>query len=278
MILGDTKPPVILSDNNATVAENQKNAITLYATDENDVIYSISEGNSSLFEVNATSGVVTFIDAPDYESGIIVYTFLATFTDRAHNASTQEVTIYILDIVESLVLKKTGQRKIYDEDGLEVLDGSIKDDGFYQSGVKLQYSRDEDNETVSDTITGLMWADDDAVNYTRKKWVTQSNYDAGDDLNTSGDTASTYCDNLILGGYLDWRLPTIEELTYISDKTKLNPAIDTVFQNVMSNYYWSSSTVIDSSNDAWMVSFNSGDDAWNYKSKSYYVRCVRVIP
>ncbi len=140
------------------------------------------------------------------------------------------------------VVLKTGQTKSYDKDGNEVTDGSIKDDGFYQKGTARSYTRA--NDIVTDNVTHLMWQDDSDAATVTKQWLTDENYNTcHDDTNssactdTSGDTAATYCENLTLGGYTDWRHPTYEELVSVTDKGRSDPAIDPVFQNVVSNYY-----------------------------------------
>ena len=184
-------------------------------------------------------------------------------------------------------LKKTGQTKSYDENGNVVTDGSIKDDGYYQKGVTPSYTRDDTKEIVTDNITGLMWQDDGDAASVRKPWLTQTNYDICTGQNgqtqdtskctdTSGDTAATYCENLTLGGYTDWRLPTIDELMYIADRGKANPAIDSTFQSVVSDWYWSSTTVVGNENNAWVVNFGYGNGSWGFKSSDLYVRCVRA--
>jgi len=284
--LRDVQAPVFTSTVSVTVAENQTAAITLIATDNNgSVTYAISDGESADFDIDASTGIVTFKAAPDFETKE-TYGFTATATDSAGNSATQSVTIQIQDMPES-TLKKTGQTKSYDENGTEVTDGSIKDDGYYQTGVDLSYTRDDTKEVVTDHITGLMWQDDADANTTTKPWLTQTNYDICTGSNgqtqdtskctdTSGDTAATYCADLTRGDYSDCRLPTIDELMYIADRSKRYPAIDTAyFQNVASRYYWSSTTVVDYEYFAWNVSFYNGYDNWRNKSSSYYVRCVR---
>ncbi len=132
------------------------------------------------------------------------------------------------------VVLKTGQTKSYDKDGNEVTDGSIKDDGFYQKGTARAYTRA--NDIVTDNVTHLMWQDDNEANTIQKQWLTDENYNTcSNDTNssactdTSGDTAVTYCENLNLRGYTDWRLPTVEELVSITDNGRSAPAIDPIF-------------------------------------------------
>ena len=92
----DTTKPIFSSSPTATVAENQTSAITLKATDTNTVTYGIKDGDANSFALKANTGVVTFKDAPDYETKSS-YSFTATATDAYNNEATQSVTITILD-------------------------------------------------------------------------------------------------------------------------------------------------------------------------------------
>ena len=69
---------------------------------------------------------------------------------------------------------------------------------------------DNHNRTITDGSTGLMWQQAEAALMT---WA----------------SALSYCENLSLGGYADWRLPNIKELASLSDDSKYNPAIDSLF-------------------------------------------------
>ncbi len=195
--------------------------------------------------------------------------------------ATINITISATQTSATSTIKKTGQTKSYDANGAEVTDGTLKDDGYYQKGVTPQYTRASD--IVTDELTGLMWQDDAAVSSVTKQWLTDANYDTCYNdtsspacYDTSGDTAATYCSELSLGGYTDWRLPTLTELEGIVDYGRANPAIDTTyFNNVSSSLYWSSTTYEYGKYNAWIVRFDGGYVYNNYKGAGGYVRCVR---
>jgi hypothetical protein len=55
-------------------------------------------------------------------------------------------------------------------------------------------------------------------------------------------------------GFKDWRLPTVEELCGMVDRTKSNPCYDTkIFKGKFDDWYWSSETCAWSNNSAWCV-------------------------
>ena len=115
------------------------------------------------------------------------------------------------------------------------------------------------NGIAKDSVTGLMWQDDNDAQTIKKDW----------------EGAKAYCENLTLGGYSDWRLPNIRELKSITDRTRANPAISPNFTAIASNDYWSSTTAASNSSYAWSVYFSYGYDDRFDKTSSSYVRCVR---
>jgi hypothetical protein len=183
---------------------------------------------------------------------------------------------------KAVVVFNTGQTKSYEENGSEVTDGSVKDDGYYQKGSDHNYTRDDITGIVTDHATGLMWEDDVNTSGVTKPWLTSSNYTTCENNNsspacedTSGDTAATYCENLTLGGYDDWRLPSVEELENIEDYGRYSPAIDTaVFQNTGTGGYWSGFTG-ENHSYAWLADFNYGGVYFDNKGNTHYVRCIR---
>ncbi len=98
----DTVPPIFTSPSTTSINENRQSAMTLVATDTSHVIYGISGIDANSFNVDENTGAVTFKTAPDYESGKTSYTFTATATDEAGNTATQNVTITILDVDETV--------------------------------------------------------------------------------------------------------------------------------------------------------------------------------
>jgi hypothetical protein len=160
------------------------------------------------------------------------------------------------------VLSDTGQTKCYNNSG-EIPcpapgEAFCGQDGNYQ-GPQPAFQVNADGLVVTDLNTGLMWqrADDGAA----RAWA----------------AAITYCDNLVLGGYSDWRLPSCQELVSIVDYGRHNPAINPAFGS-RSEYYWSGSTTAGYPDDAWAVQFGYGYSHGYGKYNSSYVRCVRGGP
>jgi len=118
--------------------------------------------------------------------------------------------------------------------------------------------------TITDNITGLMWQKTDAGEMT---W----------------ENAGTYCNNLVLAGYSDWRLPTGRELFSINHFDHLNPAMDTTFfTKTAAQYWWSSEQQVNDPTKIWVV--NSGGGIGPHPktetisaggTKRFHVRAVR---
>jgi hypothetical protein len=96
------------------------------------------------------------------------------------------------------------------------------------------------------------------------------------------ERARSYCQNLSLAGYTDWRLPdkeTLQQMFAYSDGGHYSEAeLRRMFPDIPPSgytYYWSSATHVDFTSFAWGVSFYSGYVSYYNKSNNHYVRCVR---
>jgi hypothetical protein len=77
----------------------------------------------------------------------------------------------------------------------------------------------------------------------------------------------------------DWRMPTIEELLTLVDRTRYSPAIDTeVFPDTKSTWYWSSTPVAWHPAAVWVVNFGSGGSYDFLRNFNACVRAVRSAP
>ena len=98
--------PVFSSGASASVAENQTSAYTAVATDADGssaITYSISGTDAALFNINASTGVVVFRKAPDFEDPTgTSFDIIVTASDGS-NSTDQAVTINVTDVNEAPV-------------------------------------------------------------------------------------------------------------------------------------------------------------------------------
>ncbi len=132
-------------------------------------------------------------------------------------------------------------------------------------------------EVVIDTTTKLMWEDTSHI-----------------EKRLSVEEAIGYCESLTLGGYSDWHLPNFNEIFIIADRSKYDPAVNSIFvhklsigdENRNNHYraanYWTSTYYGSSSSDPnikYYRTFNERDGA-SHRCRYYmgmHVRCVRKI-
>jgi len=123
---------------------------------------------------------------------------------------------------------------------------------------------------VQDTLTQIVWQRDGSG--------TRAGCSGSGQLTCTWAEAQAYCSGLTLGGYSDWRLPTVKELSSIVDFTVASPGptIDqTAFPSTPATWFWTSSPYAGSSGDAWYVYFNLGYSLYNDVGNGNRVRCVR---
>ncbi|MFZ4564399.1 MAG: DUF1566 domain-containing protein [Bacteroidales bacterium] len=123
---------------------------------------------------------------------------------------------------------------------------------------------DNGDGTVTDNNTGLMWQKTDGGEMTF-------------------ENAASYCDNLSLGGFTDWRVPKGIELLSLNNYNHVNPALNTVyFAQTQAQYWWSSETQVGDPARVWVVNAGGGIGAHpktetlsSGGTKLFHVRAVR---
>lgn len=128
--------------------------------------------------------------------------FAACDNDDSSNTADDDSTISDIEVNNYLMIA-SGQTTLYNADGEVLSEVSVGDDLYgqdanYLKGEVMSYN-DNGDYTITDLNTGLMWEQvPSSEDYT---W----------------DEAVAYCENLELGGYDDWRMPSCKELYSISD-------------------------------------------------------------
>lgn len=90
--------------------------------------------------------------------------------------------------------------------------------------------------------------------------------------------AQSFVKKLDTAGFTDWRLPSVEELFLLADRTRHSPAIDTAFfPDCKSDWYWTGTPAACSPSDyAWYVAFSYGYSLWSSQDGEFSVRAVRA--
>jgi hypothetical protein len=124
--------------------------------------------------------------------------------------------------------------------------------------VTKEHFTDNDNGTVTDNFTGLVW----------QKVKPTSTY--------TWEEALAYANDLSLANFTDWRLPNIKELQSLNDESLFKPSFNkTLFTSISSGNFWSSTTLIQSTGKAWDINVDYGIVSYNDKTLKENVLCVR---
>lgn len=158
--------------------------------------------------------------------------------------ATQQTYAWILsplngDVVDTV---KTGSYAV------RCVRGDASPLGSFQSGS---------DGTATDATTGLMWMTS-----------------GGNKSTWSG--ALTYCNDLSLAGYTDWRLPSMNEVSTIVNYATMSPALYApLAMSATVTYDWSSTTRNSGPVLAWSHGLNVGTILAQNKGTQLGIRCVR---
>jgi len=121
------------------------------------------------------------------------------------------------------------------------------------------------NGTITDNVTGLMWQQADGGEMTI-------------------ENAIIYADNLVLGGFSDWRLPTPIESFSILNHQNNNPAMSNIFTASAAEYWWTNKFQLGDATKVWCT--NAGGGIGNHPKaetmsaggiKKFHARAVRDV-
>ena len=143
--------------------------------------------------------------------------------------------------------------------------------------VKVTYSEDKrfidhGDQTITDTQTGLMWMKQDSYLH-KGHWLDW--FEAARYVDALNETA--------FANYINWQLPTVEELTSLFQADKFNSMqlghemqihIDPIFAKKGSGSHWTSEP--NGNYNAFGVEFNSGG-RFNKPKKGKSRRAVRAV-
>jgi len=113
---------------------------------------------------------------------------------------------------------------------------------------------------VIDKKNNLMWQDN--IEATYEEDITMGN---------------VYCEELVLNGYIDWRLPTIKELQSLLDQEGKEHHLDKTFEFFKKGHYLSNTSNISDTHKYWYIDFKSGRISFKDKKEYGFIRCVRDI-
>jgi|GEM_PF-3811682 len=155
------------------------------------------------------------------------------------------------------IIPQTGQTKCFDEEGLEIDCASTGQDGEFLAGASWPDPRFIDNNdgTISDSLTGLMWLADGAC-LGDKTWIEALAIAESFNTNPVPFNCQNYTAN-----YSDWHLPNINELMSLYSPMMFEEnhwLIDAGFLTLAIGSYWSSTTMVESVKTAWLGNMDDG--------------------
>ena len=218
----------------------------------------VDHGSSQTFTIAPDTGfhvADVWVDGVSVEA-VTSYTFTDITTDHT-------IEVSFAQGIYTLALSRTGQITKY----------APGDDGWIQAGIIWPIPRFTANEdtTQIDNLSGLIWTTDagtptlGSCTGGLKTW--QGALDYITCLN-----ANNYL------GYNDWRLANLNELESLIHAEQPDSSawlISQGFTNVEMSYYWSSTTLVSSSNQAWAINLQQGDVTYGAKDLNNQVWPVR---
>jgi hypothetical protein len=241
----------------------------------------------SVGPTQAGSQMVTLDQVYNFINNGTAATKMSAFTEPGSGPTAG--TMHTLDEIYNLAglrapVPKTGQTPVF-----PIFLPPAGSDGLLYRGVGWPVPRftDNNNGTVTDNLTGLIWLKNanctDTLGGINKSSGTLNWADA---LTWSNNLATGHCgltDGSTAG---QWRLPNVREMQSLVDYGFSKPALcNTVgsgkwtegasFIGVLASFYWSSTTYAGGTPSAWVVDLEAGNVTFYNKSSTGFLWPVR---
>ena len=178
--------PLITSSSTPSVVENQTGVLTVTTTDQDvpadTITYSLTGGaDQSRFTINATTGVLTFSTAPDFETPTDadtnnVYEVQVTANDGNGGTDVQSISVTVTDVNDAPLITSSSTPSVVEN----------------QTGVLTVTTTDQD--VPADTITYLLTGGADQARFTINATTGVLTFSTAPDFEspTDADTNNVY--------------------------------------------------------------------------------------
>ncbi|MDH5721217.1 MAG: DUF1566 domain-containing protein, partial [Spirochaetia bacterium] len=232
-----------------------------------------TSGGADASAVVASNGIITRPIATGDEN----ITLTATITKNAAS-DTKTFNITIKQIMPPI---KTYQTQCRNESGTLIACAGTGQDGEYQRGRTVSFTGPTphgtytSDYTTTDNVTGLVWksCSEGQTGAACTGTATTHTWDTADTTTCSALNSAN--GGVGYAGINTWRLPTFDELKTLINYSVVSPSsFAAAFPATVVNPYWSSSTYVGNTSNAWYVNFIFGLVVNVVKTASNYVRCV----
>ena len=196
--LGDFGAPVMPADTAVDINEGVSSVGT-YAVTSGDtpITYTLSGADAAAFAINATTGALSFNNAPDYEAqSVYVVNVIAT---NAAGSDTQTITVNILNILEQLPTIDTGgevsitlaQSAVYSDPAWTWFDDVVTAQAVTWSGDVVDTATPGNYTRTATATNAIGTTTQDYIITVQAADVIPSSFDVGVDV-TGSEPGATY--------------------------------------------------------------------------------------
>jgi hypothetical protein len=139
-----------------------------------------------------------------------------------------------------------------------------------QTAAQLSFV-DNGDGTVTDPVRGLSWMRCSLG----QTWASGSCEGDASELNWQQALQAAH--GFVYANQLGWRVPNVKELSSITERSCVRPAIDELlFPNTPSDDFWSSTPSVQDPSRAWVIAFFNSSNSIKQKRLFVFTRLVRT--